>query len=158
MHSLGFVLKKKKTQEDATPEDAVAHREAKAHLAAEGAALRASAREAAVRQHEQQLKEVFDIFDTNGSGFISVRAAKAAMSALGFKAEKEDVLNMTSDSGQGDSGAIKYEGFLNLMMHKFLNRRPKDELLKFFRLVADSETGKMSVQSCQSASEKHGHT
>ena len=33
------------------------------------------------------------------------------------------------------------------MIHKILNRDPKDEILKAFRLVDDGETGKISFKN-----------
>ena len=34
-----------------------------------------------------------------------------------------------------------------ILTHKILNRDPKDEILKAFRLVDDGETGKISIKN-----------
>lgn len=39
------------------------------------------------------------------------------------------------------SGSIEFEEFLKMMTQKILNRDPKDEILKAFRLFDDDETG-----------------
>ena len=44
------------------------------------------------------------------------------------------------------SGTIEYEEFPKMMTHKILNRDPKDEILKAFRLFDDDETGKISFK------------
>ena len=41
------------------------------------------------------------------------------------------------------SGSIEFEEFLKMMTQKILNRDPKDEILKAFRLFDDDETGKL---------------
>merc|ERR1719240_1901814 len=53
---------------------------------------------------------------------------------------------MISDVDDDGSGTIEYEEFLKMMTHKILNRDPKDEILKAFRLFDDDETGKISFK------------
>merc|ERR1712182_193975 len=85
----------------------------------------------------------FDLFDTDGSGSIDSKELKVAMRALGFEPKKEEIQKMISDVDDDGSGTIEYEEFLKMMTHKILNRDPKDEILKAFRLFDDDETGKM---------------
>ena len=53
----------------------------------------------------------------------------------------EDLL--TSGGLEVGGGTIGYEEFLEMVVHKILNRDPKDEILKAFRLFDDDETGKI---------------
>merc|ERR1712014_95531 len=62
---------------------------------------------------------------------------KVAMRALGFEPKKEEIQKMISDVDDDGSGTIGYEEFLKMMTHKILNRDPKDEILKAFRLFDD---------------------
>ena len=70
-----------------------------------------------------------------------------AMRALGFEPKKEEIQKMISDVDDDGSGTIEYEEFLKMMTHKILNRDPKDEILKAFRLFDDDETGKISFKN-----------
>eukprot|EP00439_Symbiodinium_sp_Y106_P074934 s1093_g14.t1 len=95
----------------------------------------------------QEIKEAFDLFDTDGSGEIDSKELKVAMRALGFEPKKEEIQKMISDVDDDGSGTIGYEEFLKMMTHKILNRDPKDEILKAFRLFDDDETGKISFKN-----------
>merc|ERR1712028_159817 len=99
------------------------------------------------KKQKQEIKEAFDLFDTDGSGNIDAKELKVAMRALGFEPKKEEIQKMISDVDDDGSGTIEYEEFLKMMTHKILNRDPKDEILKAFRLFDDDETGKISFKN-----------
>lgn len=42
-------------------------------------------------EQRQEIKEAFDLFDTDGSGCIDAKELKVAMRALGFEPKKEEV-------------------------------------------------------------------
>ena len=42
------------------------------------------------QEQKQEIKEAFDLFDTDGSGEIDSKELKVAMRALGFEPKKED--------------------------------------------------------------------
>merc|ERR1711924_275671 len=58
-----------------------------------------------------------------------------------------EIQKMISDVDDDGSGTIEYEEFLKMMTHKILNRDPKDEILKAFRLFDDDQTGKISFKN-----------
>merc|ERR1711939_1186513 len=79
-----------------------------------------------------------------------------AMRALGFEPKKEEIQKMISDVDDDGSGTIEYEEFLKMMTHKILNRDPKDEILKAFRLFDDDETGKISFKNLKRVAKELG--
>merc|ERR1712026_127384 len=81
---------------------------------------------------------------------------KVAMRALGFEPKKEEIQKMISDVDDDGSGTIGYEEFLKMMGHKILNRDPKDEILKAFRLFDDDETGKISFKNLKRVANELG--
>ena len=44
-----------------------------------------------------EVKEAFDLFDTNGNGNIDVKDLEVALRALGFEPLKEDIKKLVSD-------------------------------------------------------------
>merc|ERR1712094_119573 len=69
-------------------------------------------------EQKQEIKEAFDLFDTDGSGSIDSKELKVAMRALGFEPKKEEIQKMISDVDDDGSGTIEYEEFLKMMTHK----------------------------------------
>merc|ERR1712217_108481 len=107
-------------------------------------------------EQKQEIKEAFDLFDTDGSGEIDSKELKVAMRALGFEPKKEEIQKMISDVDDDGSGTIGYEEFLKMMTFKILNRDPKDEILKAFRLFDDDETGKISFKNLKRVAKELG--
>ena len=63
---------------------------------------------------------------------------------------------MIADVDDDGSGSIEFEEFLKMMTHKILNRDPKDEILKAFRLFDDDETGKISFKNLKRVAKELG--
>jgi len=102
------------------------------------------------------IKKLIEEADTDGSGEIDSKELKVAMRALGFEPKKEEIQKMISDVDDDGSGTIGYEEFLKMMTHKILNRDPKDEILKAFRLFDDDETGKISFKNLKRVAKELG--
>ena len=66
-------------------------------------------------EQKQEIKESFDLFDTDGSGTIDQKELKVAMRALGFEPKKEEIMKMIRDADQDNSGVIDFPEFLDMM-------------------------------------------
>ena len=69
-------------------------------------------------EQKQEIKEAFDLFDTDGSHTIDAKELKVAMRALGFEPKKEEIKRMMSEADRNDSGVIEFPEFLDLMTQK----------------------------------------
>eukprot|EP00360_Condylostoma_magnum_P001515 CAMPEP_0168315720 /NCGR_PEP_ID=MMETSP0210-20121227/12478_1 /TAXON_ID=40633 /ORGANISM="Condylostoma magnum, Strain COL2" /LENGTH=106 /DNA_ID=CAMNT_0008291069 /DNA_START=9 /DNA_END=326 /DNA_ORIENTATION=+ len=94
-------------------------------------------------EQKQEIKEAFDLFDTDGSGSIDARELKVAMRALGFEPRKEEVRRMIAEVDKDGSGTIEFPEFLEMMAVKLAERDPREEIMKAFRLFDDDESGKI---------------
>ena len=96
---------------------------------------------------KQEIKEAFDLFDTDGSGNIDIKELTIAMKALGCEPKPGEIEKMISDVDDDGSGEIGFPEFLAMMTHKILNKDPKDDMLKAFRLFDDDQTGSVSLKN-----------
>merc|ERR1711964_84868 len=91
----------------------------------------------------QEIREAFDLFDTDGSGTIDAKELKVAMRALGLDAKKDEIRRMIDDIDKDGSGTIDFNEFLNMMTARMGDRDSREEIVKVFRLFDDDETGKI---------------
>jgi Ca2+-binding EF-hand superfamily protein len=71
-------------------------------------------------EQKQEIREAFDLFDTDGSGTIDSKELKVAMRALGFEPKKEEIKKMIADIDKDGSGTIDFNEFLELMAKKMV--------------------------------------
>ncbi|XP_077135197.1 uncharacterized protein LOC143789956 isoform X1 [Ranitomeya variabilis] len=107
-------------------------------------------------EQKQEIREAFDLFDTDGAGTIDVKELKVAMRALGFEPKKEEMKKMIADIDKDGSGTIDFEDFLSLMTHKMSEKDSKEEIMKAFRLFDDDGTGKISFKNLKRVAKELG--
>merc|ERR1712146_421656 len=96
------------------------------------------------KEQKQEIKEAFDLLDTDGSGTIDAKELKVAMCALGLDADKDG------------SGTIDFNEFLNMMTARMGDRDSREEIIKVFRLFDDDETGKISFKNLKRVAQELG--
>ncbi|ETW45550.1 hypothetical protein PFNF135_00069 [Plasmodium falciparum NF135/5.C10] len=87
-------------------------------------------------EQKLEIKEAFDLFDTNGTGRIDAKELKVAMRALGFEPKKEDIRKIISDVDKDGSGTIDFNDFLDIMTIKMkkeyiINIKKKFNIIKY---------------------------
>ena len=107
-------------------------------------------------EQKEEIREAFDLFDTDGSGSIDAKELKIAMRALGFEPKKEEVRKMINEIDKDGSGTIDFDEFLTMMTVKMGQRDSKEEMIKAFRLFDDDETGKISFKNLKRVSKDLG--
>ena len=126
----------------------------------------------------QELREAFDLFDTDGSGTIDTKELQVALRALGFDSKKEKVRKMIADIDLDGSGApyphphptpttcvaslglatgtIDFEEFVEMMTGKMGDRDSPEEIRRVFKLFDDDETGKISFRNLKRVARELG--
>ena len=107
-------------------------------------------------EQKQEIKEAFDLFDTDGSGNIDSKELKVAMRALGFEPKREEIKKLIQEVDKDGSGVIDFPEFLDMMTAKMADRDPREEMLKAFRLFDDDETGKISFKNLKRVAKELG--
>eukprot|EP00967_Tisochrysis_lutea_P075947 scaffold102533_cov30-Tisochrysis_lutea.AAC.1 len=82
------------------------------------AASRKSKKPGLTEEQVEEIREAFNLFDTDHSGSIDYRELKAAMRALGFEVKKEELRKMITDIDADGSGQIEFPEFLEMMTGK----------------------------------------
>ena len=109
-------------------------------------------------EQRQEIKEAFDLFDTDGSGKIDAKELKVAMKALGFESKKEEIRKIINDIDKEGSGQIDYRDFTDLMVIKMQERNPEDEMRKAFKLFLDEESTNISLRHLKKVARELGET
>lgn len=98
-------------------------------------------------EQKQEIKEAFDLFDTEKSGSIDYHELKVTLKALGFEAKKAEVLKLMREYDPEESGKIEFSDFVDLMTRKYADRDPTDEIFRAFRLfVGDDPSRKINLR------------
>ncbi|XP_044470582.1 red chlorophyll catabolite reductase, chloroplastic-like isoform X3 [Mangifera indica] len=97
-------------------------------------------------QKKQEIKEAFELFDTDGSGTIDAKELNVAMRALGFEMNEEQINQMIASVDKDGSGAIEFDEFVQMMTAKIGERDSKEELMKAFYIIDQDNNGKISVE------------
>ena len=88
----------------------------------------------------QELREAFDLFDTDGSGTIDTKELQVALRALGFDSKKEKVRKMIADIDLDGSGTIDRTEFLNFFRNSLGGASAHDlEAAGMTRTLSDHE-------------------
>ncbi|KAJ3588594.1 hypothetical protein NHX12_012186 [Muraenolepis orangiensis] len=107
-------------------------------------------------EQKQEVREAFDLFDTDGTGTIDVKELKVAMRALGFEPKKEEIKKMIADVDKEGSGMIDFNAFLRMMTPKMSEKDFTEEILKAFRLFDDDCTGRISFKNLKRVAKELG--
>lgn len=79
-------------------------------------------------EQRQEIKEAFDLFDSESTGVIDAKELKVAMRALGFEPKKEEIRKILSDIDKNGEGIIHYDAFLEIMTMKMVSHSSYDVL------------------------------
>jgi len=107
-------------------------------------------------EQKQEIKEAFDLFDSEKTGKIDYHELKVAMRAMGFEPKRDEVRRMIAESDRDGSGSIAFETFQAVMANKMRVRDPKEEAVKAFRLFDDDETGTISLKNLRRVAKELG--
>mmetsp|Transcript_53288 Transcript_53288/g.170730 ORF Transcript_53288/g.170730 Transcript_53288/m.170730 type:complete len:172 (-) Transcript_53288:185-700(-) len=96
----------------------------------------------------EEIKEAFDLFDTDQSGEIDLKELKAAMSSLGYESKNDTIFTMLAELDKDGNASLDFEEFLDLMSAKEGRdeRDTKEEIDKIFRLFDIDTKGTVSVR------------
>eukprot|EP00918_Siedleckia_nematoides_P021708 GHVU01046750.1.p1 GENE.GHVU01046750.1~~GHVU01046750.1.p1 ORF type:complete len:167 (+),score=31.77 GHVU01046750.1:105-605(+) len=119
---------------------------------------RATERPGLTEDEVEEIREAFNLFDTDGSGTIDPRELKAAMQSLGFETKNPTIYQMIADLDRQGTGAIDFEEFLDAITSKLGDKESRDGIQKIFALFDDDKTGSVSLKNLKRVARELGET
>eukprot|EP00922_Rhytidocystis_sp_ex-Travisia-forbesii_P015395 GHVS01022958.1.p1 GENE.GHVS01022958.1~~GHVS01022958.1.p1 ORF type:complete len:165 (+),score=28.37 GHVS01022958.1:181-675(+) len=119
-----------------------------------GAALRGAQRRRGRNElsddQKAEIKEAFDLFDTDKTGNIDYHELKVAMRALGFEVKKADVQELMKEYDKGNTGFIDYNDFSEISKGRCANMCVGYTCAFMYRCACVCEYLLMRVSLCAS--------
>lgn len=104
----------------------------------------------------EEIKEAFDLFDTDNSGTISVQELTAAMKSLGFDTKNAVIYKMIEEMDQDGNGLISFEEFLDMMTARISDKNTRDDIERVFKLFDSNRNGFISLDDMKRVAKELG--
>merc|ERR1719414_552219 len=99
------------------------------------------------KEQRQEIKEAFDIFDSEKTGRMDYHELKVAVRAMGFEIKKAEALELMARYDREETGYIGFEAFEEIMCQRYAAQDPLDEIRKAFELFDEDKRGKISFRN-----------
>ena len=94
-----------------------------------------------------EIKEAFDLFDTDHSGEIDVAELKQALMNLGIDTKNQTLQNMLADIDKNGNANIDFDEFIDMMTAKMSDKDTREDLEKVLELfIGDDNTDKIDIR------------
>ncbi|CAG8518445.1 702_t:CDS:2 [Paraglomus occultum] len=107
-------------------------------------------------EQRHEIKEAFELFDTDQDSALDYHELKNAMRALGFDEKKADVLRLLKEYDRNNEGLMVFEDFNKVMSERIAARSPLEEIRRAFELFDDDNTGKISLRNLRRVARELG--
>jgi centrin-1 len=104
----------------------------------------------------EELRQAFDLFDTDGGGTIDPKELRAAMRSLGLETKNQTVYQMIQEIDKDSKGEIDFDEFLDLMTSKLAGSDTEEDIQKIFNLFDDDETGFITLHNLKRVASELG--
>eukprot|EP00656_Telonema_subtile_P053808 TRINITY_DN7866_c0_g1_i1.p1 TRINITY_DN7866_c0_g1~~TRINITY_DN7866_c0_g1_i1.p1 ORF type:complete len:189 (-),score=36.88 TRINITY_DN7866_c0_g1_i1:43-609(-) len=104
----------------------------------------------------QEVKDAFELFDQDGSGFIDVRELKLAMRALGVETVGQELRGFVKDIGADTSGTVSFDDFCGLMAGRMPALDSQEEISKVFQMFDEDGKGRITFHDLRRVCDELG--
>ena len=87
-----------------------------------------------------EIRQAFDLFDTNGTGKIDPKELKAAMQSLGFDSKNPTIYTLIADLDTPEAaknGGVNFDDFVGRINNKLGDKESKEGIHRIFELFID---------------------
>lgn len=107
-------------------------------------------------EQRSEIKQAFDVFDIGNDGKLDHHELKTAMRALGFDATRSEVQQIIRENDSRGERRIGFDEFSKVMTAKMLQRDPREEIARAFKLFDVGHTGKITFQDLKRVAQENG--
>lgn len=105
-----------------------------------------------------EIKEAFDLFDPDRTGYVSPRDLREAMSALGYELKNQTIFQMIANLEKDEVTQLDFQEFLNIMTARINEKESKEDIRKVFRLFDEDNSGYITSQNLKKIAKDLGET
>jgi Ca2+-binding EF-hand superfamily protein len=105
----------------------------------------------------EEIREAFNLFDTDGSGRIDPKELKAAMQSLGFESKNPTIYQMIADL-ENEGREIDFEEFLDAITSRLGDKETKKGINKIFDLFDDDNSDYINLANLKRVAKDLGET
>lgn len=103
-----------------------------------------------------EVKEAFNVFDSEQCGGLDARELKAALSALNVKISKDEIRQIYAEFGKDIKEKINQEEFIELVTPRLPDRHTKDYIKMIFKYFDLDNNDKISIRNLKKIAQEIG--
>jgi len=107
----------------------------------------------------EEIRQAFELFDTNGNGRIDPKELKAAMQSLGFDAKNPTIFHLIAELDTPEvakKGGIDFDHFLQAINDKLGDKESEEGLRRIFHLFIDDHQETITLASLRKIAKELG--
>jgi Ca2+-binding EF-hand superfamily protein len=105
----------------------------------------------------EEIREAFNLFDTENTGKIDPKELKAAMQSLGFEQKNPTIYNMIAELDY-DNREVDFEEFLSAIIDKLGDKETKEGINKIFDLFDEDGSNTINLSNLRKVAKELGET
>ena len=103
-----------------------------------------------------EVKEAFNVFDSEQSGSLDARELKAALKALSINLSKDEIRQIYADFGKDTREKINQEEFFEIVTPRLPDRHTKDYIKMIFKYFDLDNNDKISLRNLKKIAQEIG--
>ena len=101
----------------------------------------------------EELRQAFNLFDTDGAGTIKSEEVRVALTALQFNPTYEEIQELIAKHDTEKAGQLSFDEFTAIVLDKISELRPTEDLIRAFDALDNDQDGYLSLDDLQEASD-----
>lgn len=98
------------------------------------------------------MTEAWNIFDSQGRGYLDAHEVKALLRALGFPISSDETRSIMQrygrDEGEDGQRILGFEDYVDVITAQYAARDPAEELRQAFELFDEDSSGLITLRVC----------